>query len=76
MLANYSDALRKRAKRIEKIGLMGMDALHIACAEQAGAAFFITCDDILVKKCENSREALNVKVIPLLRFIAEEVFKL
>lgn len=68
--------LGKRAKEIEKLGIMGMDALHIACAEKAGADFFVTCDDILVKKCRASEDSLRVKVRPLLRFVTEEVFKL
>jgi predicted nucleic acid-binding protein len=71
----YDDTVKARAKAIEKIGLMGMDALHIACAEKAGADFFVTCDDTLVKKCKSNEGDLKVKVISLLRFIAEEVFE-
>jgi len=31
---------------------MGMDAMHVACAENAKADFFVTCDDNLIKKLE------------------------
>ena len=70
----YDDAVKVRAKEIEKMGMMGMDALHIACAEKAGADFLVTCDDVLVRKCKSNEGDLKVKVIPLLRLIAEEVF--
>ena len=41
---------RFTARRIETCGLMGMNAMHIACAEKAKADFFVTCDDKLIKK--------------------------
>ncbi|MBI4654426.1 MAG: PIN domain-containing protein [Nitrospirae bacterium] len=72
---DYDEDLEKRAKEIEKFGIMGIDALHIACAENAKADFFVTCDDILVKKCKTIEKMLKVKVRPLIRFVVEEVFK-
>ena len=36
-----------RAEEIEKVGIMGMDAIHIACAEKAGAVFLTTDDDVI-----------------------------
>ena len=47
----------------------------MACAEKANADFFITCDDILVKKCMTAEHVLKVKARPLMKFVAEEVFK-
>jgi predicted nucleic acid-binding protein len=35
----YDKHIGKRAKELEKLGIMGMDALHIACAEKANADF-------------------------------------
>ncbi len=34
----------------QKLGLKSKDALHIACAIEAGADYFITTDDLLIKK--------------------------
>lgn len=35
---------------MRKFGLKSKDALHIACAIEAGADYFITTDDLLIKK--------------------------
>jgi predicted nucleic acid-binding protein len=35
-----------RADMIEKTGIMGMDAIHLACAEKAGAVFLTTDDEV------------------------------
>ena len=35
----YDKHIGNRAKELEKLGIMGMDALHIACAEKANADF-------------------------------------
>jgi predicted nucleic acid-binding protein len=35
---------------LEKYGLTGTDAVHIACAEKAKTDFFVTCDKNLIKK--------------------------
>jgi predicted nucleic acid-binding protein len=72
----YNGELSARAKELEKIGINAMDAFHIACAEKAGADFFITCDDILVKKCMAVEHELKIKARPLMKFVAEEVFKI
>ena len=71
----YDGVLGARAKELEKIGINAMDAFHMACAEKANADFFITCDDILVKKCMTAEHVLKVKARPLMKFVAEEVFK-
>lgn len=55
---------------------MAIDALHIACAEVAKADFFVTCDDLLVRKGTANNERLKVKIISLLEFVAKEVFKI
>lgn len=39
--------LLQRAATIEKTGVMGMDAIHLACAEKAGAVFLTTDDDVI-----------------------------
>jgi predicted nucleic acid-binding protein len=72
----YTEELEKRAKEVEKLGIMGMDALHIACAEKAKADFLVTCDDLLVKKWKRNKERIRVKIMTLLNFITKEVFKI
>jgi len=71
----YSKELENRAQEIERLGITGIDALHIACSETAKADFFVTCDDILMKKGKNNREKINVRIIGLTEFITQEVFK-
>ncbi len=71
----YSERLENRAEEIEKRGFMAMDALHIACAEAAKSDFFITCDDLLLRKGEANKDKVKVRIIGLMEFISEEVFK-
>jgi len=73
---DYSERLEKRAKGIEKMGFMAVDALHIACAEMARAAFLITCDDLLIRKGKFHGDKLGVRIISLMEFISKEVFKI
>ena len=44
------ETIRERAEALEKHGLKAIDSLHVACAEFAGADYFLTCDDRLLKK--------------------------
>ena len=68
----YSEELENRAREIERIGIMGIDALHIACADIAKADFFVTCDDLLVRKGESNRKNIKVRIINLMKFIGLE----
>ena len=45
-----NDSIRERAEALEKHGIRAVDSLHAACAESAGAGYFLTCDDRLLKK--------------------------
>ena len=45
-----NESIRERAEALEKHGLRAIDSLHVACAESAGADYFLTCDDRLLKK--------------------------
>lgn len=54
------------AHLVQKLGLKSKDALHIACALEAGADYFITTDDWLIKKAS----ALDkIQVVDPLDFI-------
>ncbi len=44
------ESIRHVAKTYEPKGVKPRDALHIACAEVSGAAYFVTCDDKLLNK--------------------------
>lgn len=44
------EKILERAKEIEKLGIRGLDALHLACAERAGVNYFLTCDNKLIKR--------------------------
>jgi len=39
--------LLSRAEEFENLGIMGMDSVHIACAEKAGAVLLTTDDDLV-----------------------------
>jgi len=73
---DYDLSVSNRAKQLEAIGIMPIDALHIVCAEKAKANFFITCDDTLVKKAKSKKEKIGVEILNLIEFITREVFKL
>lgn len=72
----YFERLESRAKEIEKMGFMAMDALHIACAETVKSDFFITCDDLLLRKGKANKDKLKIRIIGLMEFISKEVFKI
>ena len=63
-----------RSLELEKWGLMGMDAVHIACIEKAKADFFITCDDDLIKKLERI-DNIGIAYYNIIDFVSREVFK-
>lgn len=43
-------ALLEAAKSLVALGLRSKDALHVACAVEAGCDYFLTTDDILLKR--------------------------
>ena len=45
-----ADSIARRASQIERLGIAGFDALHIAAAESARCDFFVSSDDRLLKK--------------------------
>ena len=71
-----SERLGNRAEEIERMGFMAMDALHIACAEAAKSDFFITCDDLLLRRAKSNKEKVKVDIMSLMEFVSKEVFKI
>jgi len=70
---DYSIEIEERASDIEKMGIPAMDALHIACAETAGSDFFVTCDDILIRKVRTVHDKFKIDVVNLLDIVSKEV---
>ncbi len=68
------ESILDRSLEFEKYGLMGMDAVHIACAEKAKANFFVTCDDNLIKKLRRI-DTIGIVYYNVIDFVSKEVFK-
>ena len=68
------EGILDRSLEFEKYGLMGMDAMHVACAENAKADFFVTCDDNLIKKLKRI-DNIRVAFYNVIDFVSKEVFK-
>ncbi len=69
----YNSSIENKALALEQRGIRHFDALHLACAEYAGADFFVTCDDELLKKADTV-ENVSIHAVSLLEFVAREVF--
>ncbi len=65
-----SSKVGQRARELNQAGLKPLDALHLACAEEAGADFFCTCDDRLLKRARVVHSG-PPKVVNPLELIAE-----
>jgi len=50
VIQTLDDRLAKRAQEIEGLGIKGLDALHLACAERLKVDYFVTCDDRIIRK--------------------------
>ena len=51
--------MERRASELSKNGLKPLDAAHLAAAEIAGADYFITCDDRLIRQYRRSLRVLT-----------------
>ena len=49
-----------RASELQKLGFVGFDAVHLACAESGKADVFLTTDDRLLKLAKRAAKKLNV----------------
>ena len=72
-MVNMIPAMRDRGRILESLGFKPIDALHVAAAEQGQAEVLVTCDDGLLKTAQRHAGILQVKVMSVLRFIAEEI---
>ena len=60
----------KRAGEFTALGMKPLDALHVASAEAAGADYFCTCDDRLLKKAKGVAN-LKTRVVSPVELIEE-----
>ena len=70
---SFDEQIINKALEHENMGISGMDALHVACAEKAKVDFFVTCDDRLINKLKKTPD-LKVSCCSLLEFVSQEVF--
>ena len=66
------DVVNVRARAIEGMGIKGLDALHLACAEQLNASYFVTCDDRIIRKYRGEVSVLNPVEFTMRMFRDEE----
>jgi predicted nucleic acid-binding protein len=72
-MVNMIPAIRDRGRVLESLGFKPIDALHVAAAEQGQAEVLVTCDDGLIRTAQRHAGILQVKVMSILHFIAEEI---
>jgi len=63
---NETEAVLRVAHSVHALGVNSKDALHIACAIEAQADYFITTDDLVIKKL---RDFPATRVVNPLEFI-------
>lgn len=61
----------ERAQHIRSLGFRTYDALHLACAEQAGVDIFLTTDDRILRAAARHEGQLTVRVANPLDWILE-----
>lgn len=66
----HEDILR-RGQALELLRFGGFDALHVACAEAAGADALLTTDDSLVRRGRRFADRLQVRVVNPLTWLQE-----
>ena len=65
------DPVLTRAHKLTEIGLKPKDALHIACAIEGKAAYFLTTDDEILKKCSTYSEISVINPLEFLKILEE-----
>ena len=58
-----SPAVVSRAHALERLGLRGLDALHVASAEAATADLLVTSDDRMRRRARRASAQLQVNVV-------------
>ena len=58
-----TSAVDERARFLSGLGFGALDALHLACAENAQARWFVTTDDRLIRKALEQRDQVQLEVV-------------
>ncbi len=69
--APKADDLARRTHELMTLGLRNFDALHVACAELAGADVFATTDDRLLALGNRHANLLRVRVTDVVTLVRE-----
>jgi predicted nucleic acid-binding protein len=56
-------AIKERAAELMNLGVKALDALHIACAERAGATVLITTDDALKNIMSHHSDIISIQIV-------------
>ena len=67
-----NDDIISKAKELTKIGLKAKDALHVACAVVGKAEYFLTTDDMILRKLSSYGEIIVTNPIDFIRVLEEE----
>ena len=62
-----------KAKSLEKIGIKPIDALHISCAIYAEVDVYLTTDDLLIKKYEEEKNHIPVRIVNPVEWLVEVI---
>ena len=68
-----TDSAEARAKELESLGFMALDALHLACAEAGDADVLLTTDDKMVSTAKKHHGVLRVRVENPILWLTEVV---
>ncbi len=60
---SVDENIKERAAVFMGWGIKALDALHIACAERAGAAVLLTTDDTLVNIMSHHSDTVSIQIV-------------
>jgi len=66
-----NETILSLAARFSVYGLKAKDALHVACAVEAKCSFFLTTDDIVLKKMSGKSEIVVINPTEFIKIIEE-----
>ncbi|AGX87648.1 PIN domain-containing protein [Candidatus Symbiobacter mobilis] len=60
-----TDSVKQRTQHFGKFGIKVLDSLHLACAVEAKATYFCTCDDRFLRRAKQMNTKTTKVVSPL-----------
>jgi len=67
---NHSNTIVNQSENlVKKLNILPADAMHLAVAKVAKSDFFITCDDLLIKKANLLSKEFSFSVVNPINFI-------